>query len=70
MKRSVLCGVLLVAACATVREEDTASWVGRPVSDLEKQPVFLTMPVVRTHATKRLFQHPMPRNGYWRPRNR
>ena len=48
MKKAALCLALVLTACATVREEDTASWVGRPVSDLEKHPIFLTMQLVRT----------------------
>jgi hypothetical protein len=41
----------VAAACATVRQEDTEAWVGKPVAALEKHPVFLTMPVVRTRAS-------------------
>jgi hypothetical protein len=51
VKKILVLAALLTAACATVREEDTASWVGRPVSDLEKHPVFLTMRLVRTQAS-------------------
>ena len=52
MRRLVWLAVGLVAAsCATVREEDLNSWVGQPVSALEKHPVFLTMPVVRAQAS-------------------
>ena len=47
----VLLALLLVAACAHVREEDQAAWVGQPVSALEKHPVFLTMQLVRTQAS-------------------
>jgi hypothetical protein len=48
----VLCGVAL-SSCATqqVHEEDTQSWAGRPVADLEKHPVFLTMSVARTRTS-------------------
>lgn len=42
---------LVVASCATVRDEDLNSWVGQPVSALEKHPVFLTMPVVKAQAS-------------------
>lgn len=38
----------VVASCATVRQEDLQSWVGRPVDELDKHPVFLTLQVVRT----------------------
>src|SRR5262249_25712874 len=31
-----------------VREADLQAWVGRPVADLDKHPIFLTMRVVRT----------------------
>jgi len=40
-----------ISACATVREEDQNVWVGQPVYALETQPVFLTMQVVKTHAS-------------------
>jgi hypothetical protein len=43
-----------VAGCATptrvVRQPDLDAWVGRPVSDLDKHPIFLTMRVVKTRA--------------------
>src|SRR5438105_4789228 len=39
---------LVIPACMAVREADLRSWQGRPVAELEKHPVFLTMPVVRT----------------------
>lgn len=42
---------LLLCACATVHQEDLDAWRGRPVSDLEKHPIFLTLPVVRTVAS-------------------
>ena len=53
MMRFIKAAIVLLAlsSCATVREEDTAAWVGRPVSDLEKHPVFLTMQLVRTQAS-------------------
>lgn len=40
---------LMTASCA-VRPEDQAAWLGAPVSALDKHPVFLTMPVVKTVA--------------------
>ena len=40
-----------LSACLTVRSEDTQSWVGRPVADLEKHPLFLTMALVRTRTS-------------------
>ena len=46
--------VLLMASllgCATVHPEDTEAWVGQPVTVLEKHPLFLTMPVVKTRAS-------------------
>lgn len=49
MRRLILMALLL-AGCATVRQEDTDAWIGQPVSVLQKQPVFLTMMLVRTHA--------------------
>ena len=36
---------------ATVHQEDLDAWAGRPVSDLEKHPILMTLPVVRTTAT-------------------
>jgi hypothetical protein len=43
------CAVL--SSCLTVRPEDTQSWIGRPVADLEKHPLFLTMALVRTRTS-------------------
>src|SRR3989442_11624345 len=42
---------LAVSGCVSVRQADLDSWVGQPVVTLEKHPVFLTMPVVRTVAS-------------------
>ena len=44
----VLALPLMLASCATVHQEDLQSWVGRPVDELDKHPVFLTMQAVRT----------------------
>ena len=41
----------LLVGCATVNPADTEAWVGQPVSVLEKQPLFLTMQVVKTQAS-------------------
>jgi hypothetical protein len=41
---------LALAGCASVHQEDLDAWVGHPVSDLEKHPIFLTLPVVQTTA--------------------
>lgn len=49
--RYLMLVALLLSACATVREEDTAAWRGQPVSALEKHPVFVTMSLVRTQAS-------------------
>ena len=52
MLRGSILGVLLVfTGCATVHQEDLDAWAGRPVSDLEKHPILMTLPVVRTTAT-------------------
>lgn len=52
MRAVISIGVmLLLIACATVRQEDLESWVGQPVSALEKHPFFVTRPVVRTRAS-------------------
>ena len=40
-----------LVGCATVHPEDTEAWVGQPLSVLEKQPLFLTMQVVKTQAS-------------------
>lgn len=37
--------LIALAACVTVREEDLNSWVGQPVSKLDRHPVFSLMPV-------------------------
>lgn len=42
---------LFLAACGSVHQEDLQSWVGRPVVDLDKHPIFLTMQSVRTQAS-------------------
>jgi hypothetical protein len=42
---------LMLASCMHVRQEDLDSWVGRPASDLDKHPIFLTMQVVRTRTS-------------------
>jgi hypothetical protein len=41
-------GVIGLAGCARVHQEDLDAWRGVPVSELEAQPFFLTLPVVRT----------------------
>jgi hypothetical protein len=41
----------ILSSCLTVHPEDTQSWAGRPVVDLEKHPVFLTMSLVRTRTS-------------------
>ncbi len=42
-----------VSGCVTrqVRDEDLQVWVGRPVADLERHPVFVTLTVVRTQTS-------------------
>ena len=47
---SLLALVLALTSCATVHQEDLQSWVGAPVDQLDKHPIFLTMQVVRTRA--------------------
>ena len=39
-----------LASCGSVHPEDLNAWVGVPVSSLDKHPIFLTMPVVKTVA--------------------
>ena len=44
----------LMSGCALtqgVRQQDLDAWVGRPVSDLEKQAFFITIPVVKTRTS-------------------
>lgn len=51
---SRLAAVLAVAmlmGCATVREADLDAWKGQPVAELDKHPVFLTVPAIRTKAS-------------------
>ncbi len=47
----VCMAVMGLAGCQTVRIDDTQAWVGRPVSDLDLHPVFLTMRMVRTEVS-------------------
>lgn len=42
--------MLAVAACGSVRQEDTDAWIGQPVAALDKQPMFLAMQRVTTRA--------------------
>jgi hypothetical protein len=42
---------LILAACASVRQDDLQAWVGVPVAALETHPVFVSMPVIRTRAS-------------------
>ena len=41
---------VIVASCA-VRHEDQAAWVGASVIELDKHPIFITLPVVKTRAS-------------------
>ena len=43
----VMC-LIVLEGCAAVHQEDLDAWRGVPVSELEAQPFFLTLPVVRT----------------------
>lgn len=43
-------GILGLQACATVRQEDLASWVNAPVAALDLHSIFATMPMYRTVA--------------------
>jgi hypothetical protein len=40
--------VFFAFGCASVHQDDLDTWRGRPVSDLEKHPIFVTFAVVRT----------------------
>jgi hypothetical protein len=53
MKSTIAIGLaaLGLAACAGVREQDTAAWPGQPVAALEQHPIFVTMPVVKTQTS-------------------
>ncbi len=51
LKYLSILSVICLSACASVRQEDTDSWVGAPVSALETHPVFLTMHLVRARAS-------------------
>ena len=46
-----LIGAITLSGCLSVRQQDLEAWVGQPVAALETQPVFLTMPVVKTTAS-------------------
>ena len=48
MKALLLVAVGLLAGCGSVHQEDLDAWVGQPVSLLDIQPFFLTLPVVKT----------------------
>src|SRR5258708_2142778 len=48
MRRVAVLAVLILDGCMTVRQEDVDAWAGRPVSDLDLHPVFVTMKVVRS----------------------
>lgn len=48
---AVICAQALLVGCLSVHPEDQAAWVGVPVVELDKQPMFLTMHVVRTVAS-------------------
>jgi hypothetical protein len=43
----------ILSACVfgRVRQQDLDAWAGQPVVALEKHPIFLTMPVVKTRAS-------------------
>jgi hypothetical protein len=42
--------ILPLVACLSVHLEDLNAWTGAPVSALDKHPIFLTLPVVKTMA--------------------
>jgi len=42
---------VILSGCASVHQEDLDSWKGRPVSDIEKHPIFVTLQSVRTVAS-------------------
>lgn len=47
-----VCALLAsIASCASVHPEDQAAWIGVPVAELDKHPIFLTMQDVRTVAS-------------------
>ena len=51
MKKNVgiaVAAACVLAACATVRQEDLQAWEGQPAALLESHPIFLTMRLVRT----------------------
>jgi hypothetical protein len=53
MKRPAVAFAMVIAAgqiagCNHVRQEDLTAWEGQPVELLDKQPIFLTMHLVRT----------------------
>jgi hypothetical protein len=52
MRTAITCAlVVTLAGCASVHQEDLQSWVGVPVDQLDKHPIFITMQVVRTHTS-------------------
>jgi hypothetical protein len=52
MKKALAIGVCvaLVGCMPTVRQSDLQAWVGQPVSALDTQPFFVTVPMTRTMA--------------------
>jgi hypothetical protein len=48
--RIIIALALALTLASCVHQEDLQSWVGRPVADLDKHPLFLTMQMVRTQA--------------------
>jgi hypothetical protein len=49
--KALLLVTIILAGCASVRQEDLDAWVGQPVVALETHPVFLTVPVVKTRVS-------------------
>jgi hypothetical protein len=48
LRFTAICLCLLIVACASVRPEDTEAWVGQLAASLERHPVFITMPLMKT----------------------
>ena len=42
--------LVFLCGCTTTANEDLNAWIGQPVSELDKHPVFLIFPVLRTTA--------------------
>jgi hypothetical protein len=48
MRVLIITFIVMLASCATVRQQDLDAWVGVPVEALDTHSIFLTIPMYRT----------------------